>query len=186
MTRMIRCIEGHVFDIDAQGKCPQCGWAPAVKSDAPAQTAKASPLAPVGALFGTLIAGVEKLLGMVGLRDKPGLAGGIVYAGVILIAVGGVLALSGAFRGSGNAPSVSTPANTPTNVNLQPQQKDVPRSPAPQQQAQPQQQPPQQQQGQSEQGGPGTQQQPAAPQQYQQRPNIHVPSEVRQLLRRIF
>lgn len=192
MTKMIRCIEGHVFDADTQTKCPQCGWEPSAKKEKPTQAAKASALAPVGALFGALINAVDKLLGMVGLRNKLGLAPGIVYACVILLFVGCAFALSGVFRGDSNTTPVNTPTNTPTNVNLQPQQKEIPKTPSPQQAPQKQAQP--QQQGPGEQGSPSgppqqtppQQQQVAPQQQYQQQQRPRVEDEIRRAIRRIF
>jgi len=186
MTKMIRCIEGHVFDIDAQDKCPQCGWVPAAKKEKPMPAASASPLAPIGALFGALIAAVDGLLAKIGLSNKPGLAAGIVYACVILLLVGGASALTGVFRGNGSSTPVNAPVNTPTNVNVRPAEKEIPKTPAPKQQAQPQQQAPaepaQQQQQQQQ---PALQQQQVAPRQHQN-PQIHVPGEVRRILRQFF
>lgn len=171
MTKMIRCIEGHVFDIDAQDKCPQCGWAPVGKKAKAADSASASPFALIGALFGTLVHAVERLLALAGIRERPGLAPGIVYACLILLFVGALSALNSAYK---------TPAETPKAAKVQPE-KELPKTPAtPQQQARPQQQ---QEQPQQQQPPPPPQQQVAP---YPQRPHIHVPGEIRQLLRRIF
>ncbi|MBY0531317.1 MAG: hypothetical protein K2P86_05035 [Xanthobacteraceae bacterium] len=186
MTKMIRCIEGHVFDIDAQDKCPQCGWVPAAKKDKTAVEAKrASPFAFVGTMFGALIGGMEKLLGKIGLNNKPGLAAGIVYAAVILLFVGGASALTGAFRGG------STPAAAPsTNVSAPPPAKEVQKTPPPQQQQQQPSQPSESRQRNvdNEPQGPQQQQQQIAPRgpHQHQRPHINVPDEVKRALRRIF
>jgi len=180
MTKMIRCIEGHVFDIDARDNCPQCGWVPVEKKAKAAAPGSASPFALIGGLFGALVHMVERLLALAGVRDKPGLAPGIVYASLILLFIGALSGLNSAYRGSGE---------TPKAAKVQPE-KDLPKTPAaPQQQARPQQQLQPQQQEQPQQLQP--QQQPPPPQQqqvapYPQRPHIHIPGEVRQLLRRIF
>ena len=195
MTKMIRCIEGHVFDVDAQNKCPQCGWVPSEKKAKAAPAQSASPFAFVGTLFSALIGAVDSLLGMVGLRNKPGLAAGIVYACVILLFVGGASALTGVFRG-GSTTSTNTTTNTPTNVSAP--QPELQKTTPPQQK---QQQAPSESRQRNTSAEPPSQEQPSqqpqpqqttppqqqyAPNQYQQRPHIHVPGEIRNLLRRVF
>jgi hypothetical protein len=191
MTKMIRCIEGHVFDIESQKKCPQCGWVPAAKKEKVAQAASGASV--IGKTFGTIIAAVDGLLGKVGLGNKPGLAAGIVCASIILLFVGSASALTGVFRGSGTVPvatppaAVSAPQPELQKTTPPPQQKQQ-QAPSESRQRNTSAEPPTQepQQLQQQQPQPSAPQQQNAPNQYQQRPHIHVPGEIRNLLRRVF
>lgn len=104
MSRMIRCIEGHVFDAEKTEKCPTCGWKAPPKGAAQKKPAQAksggSPGAVLGAAFNSIVALVDRLLGAVGISAKPGVSTGIVCALVILLCVGAGYAVPGLLLGS--------------------------------------------------------------------------------------
>jgi hypothetical protein len=88
MSRMIRCIEGHVFDADKHDKCPECGWAP--KKAAKKEKRGSDDGVSVGALFASLVAVVDRLLQSAGMKVSPQVSAGIVYGAAILFCVGAV------------------------------------------------------------------------------------------------
>ncbi len=91
MSRMIRCIEGHVFDAEKSDKCPTCGWQAPPKGasqDKPPPQKQAASLGQVlGAAFNSLTALVDRLLGAAGIAVRPGVSTGIVCAVAILLCV---------------------------------------------------------------------------------------------------
>jgi hypothetical protein len=89
MERMIRCIEGHVFDADKHGKCPECGWAPKklARKDKRADGSGVSLGQLLGSMFDTLTAGIDRLLKYIGVKAGRHVSAGIVYAAMILLCV---------------------------------------------------------------------------------------------------
>lgn len=90
--RMIRCIEGHVFDVEKHGKCPECGWAPSqsAKKEKRQKEKSASPSELLGSVFAALTAFVDRMLGKAGVKMQPHASAAIVYAAMILFCVGAV------------------------------------------------------------------------------------------------
>lgn len=92
MDRMIRCIEGHVFDAGKHARCPECGWVPdkAAKKSKRREEGSMSLGEMAGAVFAALTGFVDRLLGATGIKAKPHASAAIVYAAMILFCVGAV------------------------------------------------------------------------------------------------
>lgn len=202
MSRMIRCIEGHVFDSEKHDKCPSCGWVPKKTDKKPRHARQDGDLSfgqRVTSIFGAMTSAVENALGMVGIKDKPGLAAGIVYAGMILLLVTGASALPGSRIWPGNWSKSSTEANLPsagiekrdTKNKENEKSVSVPDvTPAPLPSSPPAPAEPEKSPGKKSADASGDDSAPLPEkkrrrQQYQQ-PQIHVPHEMRRLLHRIF
>lgn len=199
MSRMIRCIEGHVFDADSHAKCPSCGWTPkkTAKKQKRGEEAGVSFAQRIAAVFNGSIGAVERGLGAVGIKDKPGLAAGIVYAGVILLLVTGAWALPGSRLWPGNWGKATTEASLPSTAaeKEKPAQEkeksasipDVTPAPTPAPLPVPPPAPAEQEKSPDKKSADsGDEAAPAEKKrrrQRQQQPHIHVPHEVRRLLR---
>jgi hypothetical protein len=99
MSRIIRCIEGHVFDAEEADKCPVCGWTPPLKGANKAKLSKnaqrLSPIQSFHSAFQRLTALMDSLLKIAGIPIRPGVSAGIVCAIAILLCVTVGFALPG-------------------------------------------------------------------------------------------
>lgn len=92
MDKMIRCIEGHVFDVGKHTRCPECGWMPdkAAKKAKRREESGSSLGEMASAAFTVLTGAVDRLLSFAGVKAKPHVSSAIVYASMILFCVGAV------------------------------------------------------------------------------------------------
>jgi hypothetical protein len=117
MSRMVRCIEGHVFDAEQSDKCPTCGWTAPPKAADQDQQAQVKPAASLGqslrAVFNSLIALTDSLLRAVGLPTNRGTSTAVVGAVAILLCVSLGYALPGSIFWPSSRSGAPSPEKLP-------------------------------------------------------------------------